>query len=214
MNSSHGLYVFRKFEEYISEKEPKNLNDIIKDFSNRAAIKKDWRYFFIKFPSVIEYCKEGNFLWEEDGGLIYLLESEKNTLYKAKEIYTQVFQEYFEDNYKLPTFSTNEYLYLRIDFNDNEYYVTEDYNATKFELQIWSNGENALEHCLAIFINGNSKAAKLLEELKWQKNNEGTFERFGNPKLTTLGKDYEENLSNSVEAIIKLLKNGLGIKLV
>ena len=48
-----GHETFQKFEQYVNEKSPKNLTEIIRVFVNRESIKKDWRYFFIKYPSVI-----------------------------------------------------------------------------------------------------------------------------------------------------------------
>jgi len=208
-----GHETFQKCEQYVNEKSPKNLPDIIKAFLNRESIQKDWRYFFIKYPSVIQYCTEGNFLWYEESSVIYLLEAEKNTLYKAKELYTKVFQDYFRDNFNIQTYCNNECFFLRIDFDNDEYFLTENYDDTKLNLCVWNNGENVIEHCLEINVNGNTKAVKFLEELKWEKNADGHFERFGNAKLITLGDNYEENLLNATEAIIKLLKNGLRIKL-
>ncbi len=207
-----GHETFQKFEQYVNEKSPKNLSEIIKAFVNRESIQKDWRYFFIKYPSVIEYCKEGNFVWYDEGGIIYLLESEKNTTYKAKEIYTKIFQDYFQDNFHLKTYCNNEFMFMRIDFGENGYFLTENRDDLKLELHIWNNNGISIDHSLIVLANGNTKAVKLLEDYKWKKNDEGNYERFGNSKLINLGDNYEENISNSLEAIIKLLKNGLGIK--
>jgi len=208
-----GHEAFQKFEQYVIEKSPKHLADIIKALTNDASLKSDWRYFFIICPGVIEYCKEGNFLWQEDGEIIYLLESEKNTLYKAKEIYTKVLQDYFRDKFKIETYCNNEGLFMRIDFSEDEYFLTENRDETKLELHIWNNGGITIDHCLKVFVNGNTKAVKLLDNYKWQKNPNGNFERFGKSNLIALEENYEENFSNSVDAIVKLLKNGLGIKL-
>ena len=208
-----GHETFQKFEQYVNEKSPKNLSDIIKAFVNRESIQKDWRYFFIKFPSVIEYCTEGNFLWYEDNSVIYLLESEKNTTYKAKEVYSKILQDYLRDEYLLETYCNNESLLFGIDFIDGEYIINKPNKDNDFQLHVWNNGGISIDHCLKVYVNGNTKAVKFLENFKWKKNTEGDFERFGNSKLTTLVDNYEVNFLNATEAIIKLLKNGLRIKL-
>lgn len=205
--------VFEKFEQFIIEKSPNNLYEIIRVFSKSERLKKDWRYLFVKFPDVIKYCKEGNYLWLEGGAVIYLLESEKNSLHKAKEIYSKIIQDYFLVNFNLKTFCNNETLFFRINFENEEYIFTDNEDETKFELHIWNNKGVTMDYCLNIFVNGNTKAAKLLEEYKWNKNTDGYFVRLGNSKLVTLGNNYDENILNTIDAIVKLLKNGLKIKL-
>jgi hypothetical protein len=204
---------FQKFEHYVNEKSPKSLTDIINVFSNSVSLKKDWRYFFIKYPDVIQYCKEGNYVWNDEGAIIYLLESEKNTTYKAKELYTKILQDYFQHDTKVETYCDKEGLIIGIDFIEDKYVVTNSNKNNDFQLHISNRDGTAIDHCLNVYLNGNTKAVKFLDEFKWEKNSEGYFERFGNSKLITLGDNYEENLSNSIEAIIKLLKNGFNIKL-
>jgi len=208
-----GHETFQKFEQYVTEKSPKNLSDIIKIFLNSITLKKDWRYFFIKYPAVIDYCKEGNFIWYDEGATIYLLESEKNTIYKAKEVYTKILQDYLRDENKVETYCDNEGLLFGIDFIDEKYVITKPNKNNDFQLHVWNTDGITIDHCLKVYVNGNTKAVKLLEDFKWERNSEGYLERFGNSKLVTLGDNYEENLLNATDAIIKLLKNGLRIKL-
>jgi hypothetical protein len=205
--------VFQEFEQYLNVKSPKNLSDIIKEFENRESIQKDWSYFFIKYPSVIEYCKEGNFIWYGEGAIIYLLESEKNTINKSKEIYTKLLQDYFQNEYNVATYCNNEGLLFGIDFIDDNYVISKPNKNNAFQLHIWNKDGITIDHCLIVYVNGNTKAVKFLDDFKWVKHREGYFERFGNSKLITLGDNYEANFSNLIEAIIKLLKNGLRIKL-
>lgn len=206
--------MFKKYEEYIAEKNPKNLNDIIKDFANKAFLKKDWRYFFIKYPSVLEYSEYGYYKWFDDEKLIYVLKSERNTLHKATDIYYKVLQEYFNDNFNIKSFCNNECFFIRIDFIDDEYFITERYDDAKLNFILWNEGSSIHYHLgKHKSVNGNSKVIKLLDEYKWIKNNDGNYERFGKSKLVTLGDNYEENLQNIIDEITKLFKNGLGIKL-
>lgn len=205
--------VFQKFENYVYEKSPKNLLEIIKAFINRVSIQKDWRYFFIKYPTVIDYCMEGNFAWYDEGSIIYLLKSEKNTINKAKEVYTKIIQDYLQNECKVEVYCNNEGLFIGIDFIEEKYVVTKPNRNNDFQLHIWNQDGITIDHCLKVYVNRNTKAVKFLEEFKWKKRIDGHFERFGSSKLITLGDNYEENLSNATEEIIKLLKNGFRIKL-
>jgi hypothetical protein len=65
--------VFQKFETYVNEKAPKNLQEIIDWHWAYEPQKDDYTYLFIKYPVVVSYCKIGNFQWfdESEGNLIY-----------------------------------------------------------------------------------------------------------------------------------------------
>jgi len=135
-------------------------------------------------------------------------------LYKATELYYKVFQEYFNENFKLKTFCNNECFFIRIGLENDKYCITESYDEAILDFELWNDGDSIRCHLAKHeSVNGNLRAIKFLEELKWQKNIDGDFERFGNSKLLALGDDYEENFSNAIEAIFKLFKNGLIIKL-
>ncbi len=204
---------FQKFEQYVVEKSPKNLSEIINKHLTYESLKTEDRYLFIKYSVAIEYCKDGNFLWLHDGSLIYLLEYGKRTIYQAKELYTYLIQNHFLRVFSIKLYSDYDCLYINIAYSNGEYFITDTNTNTALEVCIWNNDGLTIDHCLKTFVNGNSNAVKLLEEYRWDKNNDGSFERFGNSKLINLGNNYEENLSNSIEAVVKLLKNGLRIKL-
>ncbi len=105
-----------------------------------------------------------------------------------------------------------ESLCINIGYDDHDYFIT-DYKNAELQLQIRNEDGNAIFYFIQPLVNGNSKSVKLLEELKWEKTEEGSFIRRGNQKLVILDGDYEENIQNTVEGIIKLLKNGLQIKI-
>lgn len=207
---------FTKFEEYIDANNPKGLSEIIKKHVSLASIKKDYRYLFIKYPALLEYSKEGNFLWENEGSTITLLEYSKRTEHKAKEALTYILAKHFLTETGFEPFTDYTTLYLNIKYDDGVYSLIGDkeFKEADLQLEIWNNEGHSINACVIPYANGNSSSVKMLQEYKWVKNEEGNFERFGNPKLINLEDDYELNISNMIEAVYKLFKNGFGIKLL
>jgi hypothetical protein len=206
---------FTKFELYIDANNPKGLSEIIKKHLSLVSIKKDYRYLFIKYPELLEYCKEGNFIWENEGATITLLEYSKRTEYKAKEALTYILAKHFLKDTGFEPFADYTSLYLNIQFDRGCYALIRNsaFNGADVQLEIWNNEGRSINARVVPYANGNSSAIKTLQEYKWTKNEEGSFERFGNPKLVNLGDDYEMNISNMIEAVYRLLKNGFGINL-
>lgn len=209
-----GHEAFKLFEKYIEEKSPKNINDIISKHLTLKNIKNDYCYLFIKYPELIEYCKEGNFIWHDDGKIIYLLEAEKATKNKSKEAYTFILAKYFKDLVNIQPYTDYEGIYLNIKYVDDKYQLVADRDDTDLQIEIWNNEGTSIDYRMLPIANGNTKAVKLLTEYKWEKNGEGYFVRLNNSKLISLGEDFDENILNLNEAISKLFKNGLGIKII
>ena len=199
---------FKLFEEYVEQNSPKNLSEIIDKQLANEKLKTDSMYLFIKYPEVIEYCKEGNFQWIEelDGVLIHLLESDKRTTNKAREAITFILYNILKE--KINLYIDYEGLWINIEYVDGSYLVTK--NRSDLQIQIWNDEGKVLHHQIEPLANGNTKAVKLLEDFKWEKH-DGNYYRFGNSKLLKLSNNFEENILNAVEGIKKLFKNGLNI---
>jgi hypothetical protein len=207
--------VFTKFEEYVNEKSPKDLISIIQTHLKLEKIKKDYMYFFIKYPEVIEFCKEGNFLWHEEskGQLIFLLETDRYTKYKAVELYTFVLSLYLKEKLNLVFYPDYEAVYLSFKYADDGYVLIDNIDDAEFQINIENIEGKTINYKLVAYSRGNAKTIKYLSDYKWIKNDEGNYERLGTSRLITLGENFEENFSNLILALEKLLKNGLGIKL-
>lgn len=203
---------FIKFEDYVIKNNPKTLLDIINSHLELESLKLDYRYLFVKYPETIKYCKEGNFQWINEGKIIFLLEANKKTTHKAKELYSFLIQQHFLVEHKLDFFCNSEGVYIKIGFKDGFYYVTNINEDAVLEITIRNEEGIGINHFLRVLVNGNSKAVKLLNEYKWVKNSDGDYEKFGKSKIFTLGNNFNENLDSAIEAIKSLLKSGLGIK--
>jgi len=205
---------FKLFEEYIEQRSPKNLLEVINKHISYQSIKNDWRYLFIKYPQLINYCAEGNIHWyeEHNGQLIYLLETDRLTKNKSVEVYTYVLSLYLKNKFGFEFYVDYDRLYLNIILQDDQYVVIENNRDAEIQIEIWNNIGTSINYQLVSYANGNSKTIKYLNDYKWKKNDAGNFERFGNQKLINLGPNFEENIFNLTVEMDKLLKNGLGIK--
>lgn len=206
---------FQLFEDYINNKSPKNLSEIINKNLQYQSLKKDWRFLFVKYPKVLEYCEEGNILFEEEGNsfFIHLLKSEKRTKWVAKEIYNLIMHEYLFKAHSDTAFCDYECLNIRIGFNNNEeYYLAVDPEEADLLLRFWNEGAS-IHYDITSLVNGNFKSVKNLTNFGWERREQDVFERNGKSKLLTLGENFEENILLIEKEMFKLLKNGLGIKL-
>jgi hypothetical protein len=199
---------FQKFEEYVELKSPKSLLDIVHKHINSEKLKNNYRYLFIKYPETIEYCKNGNFQSKFDDKLIYLLESEKHNTYVAKELYTYIISNMLLKRFNVKAITDSENLYIRIGYNENGYYITDTKNEQSFILWLWNKNGEHIEHCLENVnsIHGNSIEIKSLSDYKWEISSDGHYERFGRARLLQLEENYEENLTNTTDALLKVLK--------
>jgi hypothetical protein len=80
-------------------------------------------------------------------------------------------------------------------------------------LEIWNEGGKAI-HCRinTLEVNGNSLAVKSLDDYGWEQKESKIYQR-REPKLVSLGDNWEENLNSLYAATNRLFKNGLGIRL-
>jgi hypothetical protein len=204
--------VFSKFEAYVSKNDPANLNEIIKTKLQEDELKYSYTYLFIKYPELIEYCKNGNFSWEQDGAFIYLLEDFVKSKNKSAELYTFLLSSLLSKELNFKPYIDRDALYLHIIFNEDHYEIVNDYGATEIRIEIWHGSENKLKYQLVPIVNGNAKAVKNLANFNWRKTGDGVYLMSETNALYELSENYDDNVSGMYASVLDLLKNGLGIK--
>ncbi len=203
---------FEKFEKYVEKNSPSSLLDIIQSHLTNEDLRNEYRYLFVKYPEVVNFCKEGNFQWFEDadGKLIYLLEGEKRTK-GSRELFTFLFEEHFNNFLNTELISNSEMFCINIEYDKGEYFVT-DSEEPHLQLQFWNNKGIEIKYSLNPNVNGNSSSIKQLEEYNWQKVEGGVFIRNGRDILIKFQGNFDEIVQRGIEEIKKILKNGLKIK--
>ncbi|KQN35795.1 hypothetical protein ASE92_06520 [Pedobacter sp. Leaf41] len=204
---------FQLFEEHIVNNKPKGLQQVIDHFLTDQDLKADYRFLFIKYPEVITYCKKGNFQYLENGKLIYLLEADKNTIYKARELYAFILQHHFQIQFGYQLYLDNKFLYINIGYRNNEYFIAKNREESLICLKFWNQDGTHFQYSLFTDLNGNHKAVKRLKEHQWEKMSNGEFLRLHQTTLVKFGDNYEVNELKLAKAVVKVLKDGLSIKL-
>lgn len=119
---------------------PNSLNEDLEKIINDFSDKNDWRYYFIKYPEMIESCGSNKFIRYIDENNILLLGSTATSGYHNEYYSYSLFVE-LEQEYKLtniqyyPQRSVNEWKYFELngkqisfDSKTQKYFWTQDYD--------------------------------------------------------------------------------------
>lgn len=210
---------FQLFSDYIEEYSIKSLAEVVKRRLKLQSIRNSWRYMFVKNEELLDYCEGGIIEWDEpsDGKLTYVLKSQKNTTYSAVECFSYLLVNRLRNEFNIKSEINNDgiWLYLRLNDDKTSYEFT-DYKNYELQLFIFNTEGNFIEHTLFLNskINGNNYCIKnLVDNYSWFREEKGFYIRKNNAKLYSFGDDFAENEEGIYQSVLKLLKNGFGIKL-
>lgn len=122
---------------------PNSLNEDLEKIINNFSDKNDWRYYFIKYPEMIESCGKNKFIRYIDENNILLLGSTATSGYHNEyysySLFVELKQEYKLTNIKYyPQRSVNEWKYFELngkqigfDSKSKKYFWTQDYDWDK-----------------------------------------------------------------------------------
>lgn len=210
---------FLLFSDYIEEYGIKSLVELINRRLKLQSLRNSWRYMFVKNKELLDYCEGGIIEWDEpsDGKLTYVLKSQKNTAHSAVECLCYSLKNRIEKEYSIQSGINNESIWFNLRLNDYETsYEFTDYKNYEFQLHLWNHNGNFIKHCLVLNskINGNNYTIKnLVDNYSWFREEKGVYIRKNNANLLSLGDDFAENEEGIYQCVLKLLKNGFGIKL-
>jgi len=188
---------YAKFVEYIKTYKPNNLEDIVEfQVKNNKELRQDsYRYVFVSRPEIMNYCKEGNFGWINDGKRIILLEGSRASLYSSCDLYNFSLSRYINSKYDIrPYCDSNRLKISLMDING----IVNMSNINSLEdvfFEVWNNGNALL--CYEINtqnLHGNSKVIRKLREKGWEYNESGGLYFVKQPFLLELSDDIEANI--------------------
>lgn len=209
--------VFQLFSDYIEEYNIKTLADVVNRRLKLQNIRNSWRYMFVKNKELLDYCEGGIIEWDEpsDGKLTYILKAQRNTRNSAVECMTYILHCRLKREHGIHTEIHNDCLSLFLKSSEEGYEITH-YHNRELELKVW-NYEGRCIDCQLILkegINGNNSIIRILvEEYKWFRQEKGVYIRKNNNNLITLGEMFDENEELLFQGVVKLFKNGFGIRL-
>ena len=166
----------------------KGLEEFIEEQlkTNRDLINDSWRYCFVKYPSVINFCQLGNFTWNRDGREVYLLPQNQVVKY-ARELHCHIFVE----KACLPDY--------KIDINQSGIWILLDdtrlmslYLKAYVRLHLWISDDGNY-WCYEICSERGANARENIALVKngWMKNDNGNYFLSDRQYLCKCPDDYE-----------------------
>jgi hypothetical protein len=197
---------FSLFEEYVEKNNPSSLTNIIDEMLKTEQLANSYRYLFVKYPEIIEYCKAGNFNWFEgkNDNLIYLLRSEKRTENTSKELYVFLLGLYIKNKFYNKIYQ--HYSKLSINFNVKNNNESLENDDCSFQLNVWNQNGYSLNHNIVLKIQ-NQVNIDLMRDLNWKYNeNDKVYYINDTPELVIFTENIAVNFDNCCETLNKILK--------
>ncbi len=211
----HSSDTFNLFEEYVQKHQPINLKEIISNHLNSNSLNSSWRYSFVKYPELLNYCFEGLIDFDNSPNFIHILKTKRRNNKSVIEIYGYCLKLWLYNEFETEIQYNSEEISVGLDLGDEGYELYK-YSIPDLSLQFWNDGGEFINYQLYLddSIHPNSLIIKNLEKnFKWNKKEKGIYVRKNDRYLFKLTDNIFENHLKFQKAFISLLKNGFGIKL-
>lgn len=203
---------FQLFENYVQEKDPSSLEEIIEDnLRNNEDLKKDsYRFAFVSRPYIIDYCEEGNYGWGEDGKKFLLLRTRVASKYNACDLYCFCIRQELlrrHDRNIITSYIDSGSIEVSLTENEDSFIpVPFDWSCAAL-FNIWNDNNGHI--CYEIDTkgyHGNSRAIRKLKEKGWIYSNNKKLFHSSKEFLVTLTDDVEENIVKTIKEFNRILK--------
>ncbi len=199
---------FQLFENYINQKNPNSLEDIIEDnvLNNEDLRINSYRYTFVSRPYIVDYCEEGNFGWGNDGKKFLLLKTGVASKHNARDIYCFCIQQELYTKHNISSYIDYEIIGISLTEIENSLKPVPFSWSSLISIDIWN--DNSGHICYEINIekyHGNSKVVKKLKEKGWIYNNNKSLFHSSKEFLVTLTDDVEKNIVKTIKGFNRIL---------
>lgn len=202
LGQESGIRAKEKVIKWLNKHPGYVLEDFIEEQlkTNSELIPSTWRWVFVKYPSVVEYCGNGKFAWVKDGKIIYLLPMDRkcdnmhelrthivyeNLIKQGADVYIDKFGLWFPLK-ETPFIS-------RFENADVSLHIWVDEDAEHWCYELWSER------------NGNALENTALTRCGWSKNPEGHYIVNNHPFLCRCPADYEKSVQTAMLHIKKVI---------
>lgn len=200
---------YEKYVTFVSENNSSSLEEII-DFNlkeNKELREDSYRFAFVSRPYILQYCKDGNFGWSDNGKNIVLVENSRATEYHSCDLYCFCIKKYLIKKYGTDTYCGLDRLKLFV--NESEIglaLINWNWESTAY-LEIWNDKSGHLCYELNTRnLHGNSRIIKHLKENGWEYNVNNRLYHSSKQYLLKLSEDVEDNIVKAEQTIEKILK--------
>ncbi len=206
MSTEKASFAKREVTRWMEQHLDSTLENFIEEqlASNLELTKDSWRKCFVKYPSVTEYCSQGNFTREEGdkGDIIYLLSGERSSR-KDNELREHIFCE------KARQANLDAYLNpygVWIQIKDGKF--LEQFPYASLYLNIYFDDIEFKGWCYGIQSQrgGNSKENRFLKNNGWSEDEDGLYILNENPILCPSTDDYDESTDFALNKIKKMIQ--------
>jgi hypothetical protein len=199
---------YSEFKAYVSINNPAGLEEIIQaQLKTNIDLQEDsYRFVFVYYPEIMDYCKEGNFGWINDGKKIILLKGDRASVYKSCELYSFLLGKYLDKKYTINTYVDGERLRFSVIESNGKFELSSFLNWEEIRFEVWNNGNGQMHYELNRGeMHGNSRIIKTLKELGWDNNSGGHLYHIKKPFLIEIEESIENNIINCQKEIEKLI---------
>ena len=180
----------------------KGLEDFIQEQleSNIELNKDSWRKCFVKYPSIIDFCKEGNFSWNMDGLKIYLMPNNQ-IVNHSQELHCHLFKEKFQfNNTKI---KVDQYgVWISLDSTP----LKQSNHLSNIWLHLWLS-DDFRHWCYEIWSERNTDTGEnnILKRNGCAKNEEGNYYFVNRPFLCDSSEDYETSVDLALKCVVDII---------
>lgn len=182
----------------------KNLEDFIqKQLISNAELKNDsWRRCFVKYPSIIDFCQDGNFTWNMDGLEIFLMPHDRIVSY-SRELHSHLFEERF--NSDIHEIRGVDKYGVWISLDDTS--LKQSYPNARISLHLWIS-DDCRHWCYELWTERKANAGEniALEKSGWVKNEEDNYYLANRPFLCESPEDYEASVDLALESYPEIIQ--------
>lgn len=180
-----------------------NLEDYINEqlLSNSSLQDESWRRCFVKYPSIIDYCQDGNFTWNMHGLEIFLI-PRNQIVSRSRELHCHLFYVKFgSENREI---GIDKYG-LWISLEDTP--LKQSYPNARISLHLWIS-DDCRHWCYEIWTERSANAGENIALVKngWSRNEEGNYYLPNRPFLCESPDDYEESVELAIKSYFEIMK--------
>ena len=188
LSSENGVFAKQTVVSWQNSHFDKSLEAFIEEQlqTSQELMNDLWRWCFVKYPSIIDFCQDGKFIWNKGGLEIYLL-PHNQVINNARELHCHLFVE--KSGLESPEISINQYgVWIMLE-NAN---LRRSYPHANMSLHLWVCADCS-KWCYEISSSraGNAKENIALVKNGWVKNTEGRYNLLNRPYLCDCPENYE-----------------------
>ena len=204
LSNEDAKHAIEKIVSWQTQNSDKSLGDFINEqlMTNVELHEDSWRRCFVKYPSIVDFCQDGNFTWNMEGQEIFLM-PHNQIVHSSRELHCHLFAEKFNSSiYEIHVDQYGVWLSLE------DTLFKQTYPNARISLHLWIS-DDCRHWCYEVRSERRANAREniTLEKNGWKKNEDGNYYLSNQPYLCESPDDYEESVELAIKSCSKLTKS-------